>query len=121
MTDMAEQEKADLAQLRATTVGELMDMRDALNEAFEAKLGHEPAAGFNVELNNYCPRAIEIRGGYESFEVGSRGAAVWPCVQFYTAQAAFDYAMQEIEALNIPTNAEKIAALRAQIEDLENE
>ena len=113
-------EKTPLEITRATTLGELMDMRAELNARFAEKLGREPAAGFNIEINNNYPDDVRIWGGYESFDAGY--GAVVPSTDYMgdTPQEAFNLACEKIDAYHVTGNSEKIAALKAQIEELES-
>ena len=116
-----DQELLDLEETRSVTIGQIMDMREALDVAFAEKIGAEPASGFNVEINSNCPERVRIWGGYESF--GSGFGACVPSTEFSgsTPKEVFEYAMAKISAYEVPTKEDKIKLLREQIEALEND
>lgn len=118
MTDEAE---IALQETRATTIGELMDMRAALDAAFAEKLGKEPASGFSIDISCNYPDRIRIYGGYVCFKDVS-GAVVestdWTGL---TPKEVFDSCMKKIGDLHVETKEEKIQKLRNQISHLEND
>lgn len=102
-----------------TTMGELLEMRAALNAALKAKLGREADSYFNIEMGSCYDDRISFCLAYADLNGG--GAVVNSYEYKRTPQAAFDFAMERIDALNVPSKQDKIDELKRQIEGLENE
>lgn len=115
------EERDALAETRAVTVGELMDMRAALDAQFAAKLGKGPDSGFNVEISYNYPERVKIWGGYESFDSGFGACVSSADWSGSTPQESFEYAVSKIAAYEVQTKEDKIKKLREQIEALEND
>lgn len=115
---MEYQDNIDIKETRETTVGELMDMIDRLNAAFEDKLGKEPEGGFNAEIKSVWGNRVIISGGYESFSNG-RGAVVNSTDYMGdTPKQAFEHAMNMIKAYHVPTKEERIKRLQEELDAL---
>lgn len=99
-----------------TTFAEILEMRRKLNEALEAKIGYEPAAGFSVEMSHFGDNNIEFSHAY------TRSITV-PCVvnglSADTPQEAFDNAMAAIKSYEEPPNAQLIESLKNEIKKLQ--
>ena len=115
-----EQKEMKLQEMRNTTVGELLDMREQLNKAFEEKLGKKPKAGFSITFGTYSGNKVCFEGGYPDF--GRETHAVTHSYEnFETPQEAFDHTMQRIQEYNVPTKEDKIKALEDQLKMLKGE
>jgi hypothetical protein len=118
---MEDQDAINIDETRATTVGELMHMIDALNAAFMEKLGKEPAGGFNVEIKTVWDNRVIICGGYESFSNGYGAVVNSTDYMGDTPKEAFEYAMNKIEEYYVPTKEERIKALQDELDELSND
>lgn len=122
---MTEQENCgqnllDYEELRMTTVGELMDMREELDVAFAERLGKAPDSGFNIEIKSISPDRVNIWGGYESFD--SNTGAVVGSMDYgaRTPSEAFNYAMSKINSYHVLTKEDRIKALQDELDELTN-
>jgi hypothetical protein len=122
---MTEQEACGQAimereEMRAVTIGDLLDMREALNAALDRKLGRKADSYFNIEMGSCYDDQISFCLAYSKLGAGC-DAVVNSYETFATPQQAFDYAMEKIESLKEPTKQDQIDELKKQIEELENE
>lgn len=115
---MEEQDNINLKETRETTVGELMDMIDRLNSAFEDKLGKEPEGGFNVEIKSVWGNRVIFCGGYESFSNGYGAVVNSTDYMGDTPNEAFEYAMNKIDEYKVTTKKDRIKKLQEELDAL---
>lgn len=100
------------------TYAEIIEMRDLLDAALEAKIGRKPRLGFGFEVDRFIKDQCCFSGAYTlsmeiKYAVNGRPST--------DPHEAFDFAMTEINLLDdaAAMKAKRLSDLKAQIADLE--